>query len=1081
MRAVFSSPLLTTLVVCVLTSSLGTAQTAWFPFSPAGPVTAGSAVDASALLLDYAGQDITTAIDNRGPLHTGSDGHFYFTGTGKRAKFYGPNFMLNTIFPPNPEAPQQPGEYQGIVPPDAADQLAIRLSRMGANIVRLHFIDGGYGRPISIWDPAYPNDTRHFDSLQVNRLDYLVYQLKKHGIYCDINLHAGRNFRSGDGVKDYDQFPNFALNKPATQFDPVMIQLQQEYASNLLSHVNPYTHLRLADDPAVAIVEISNEDSMLYSFANDQLGAIANASACGQGMSCGLPASYSSQLDRLWNSWLSKKYGSDAALSAAWNSGASTESAIWSTKPFASGSSGWVVQSFEGARATVSSEASSATSTGTAARVNIANTAGAIWDVQLSRAGLSLQNGQLYDLSFSLKGTAGTQVRADLIQDQSAYTFYQVAGNFNAQPAWQKVAATFQASVSNAGHVQLNLDVGAVTGTVWIDNVSLTPHVASGLLSGESLAQKSVRRQTTANLSGYVLARNQDLHQFYYETEQTFFDGMNQFLRNTIGVKSMITGTAGFGLPLNYDLASHQDFVDEHVYPDYPILTDTPDALSTWTIQNKPFSADPFFLLFTWSSLAVQGKPFTVTESVDPFPCDYAVEWFPWLTTFANFQDWDALMPSLYGNFPDDYFAPMPPSQGWKGNYFFALGGNPIASAQYPVASRIFLGAQNTPAAERISIQANRTDLLQGDPRLVTGQIFGGNGYADWQSLVHSVRTSYGDAPTSRTNWAGEAPPVVTSDHGELTYDKSDSAKPIYKVSSPYLQSVTGFVAGKAINLSNLSVAASPSTAPFASVTLQPVDGQPLLSSKRLLLSVLTRYENTGMIWNATRTSLGNNWGTAPSLIEPLAAAYTLHLRPDAHFAVYALDAQGNRAKQVGEGTGTLQLSLNTGVDATVWYEVAAVGGTTNAVTANQSYYLVANHSGRCLDVRGGPAATEDGVLLQQWSCWGGDNQKWQVIPGPQGTFELKSKSSGKAVDVVNGPGSLTYGVPIQQWSFWGGTNQLWKLLPTASGFQVVAGNSGLCLDVTGGPAALDNGVGVQQWGCWGGSNQLWQLIPAGN
>ncbi len=1079
MRAVLSSSLLLTLVVGVLAPSFGTAQTGWFPFSPAGPVTAGSAVDASALLLDYTGQDVSTAIDGRGPLHTGSDGHFYFTGNGKRAKFFGPNFMVNTIFPPNPNAPQQPGEYQGIVPPDAADQLAVRLARMGANIVRLHFIDGGYARPVSIWDPAYPNDTRHFDPLQVNRLDYLIYQLKKHGIYCDINLHAGRNFRSGDGVKDYDQFPSFALNKPATQFDPVMIQLQQEYASNLLSHVNPYTHLRLADDPAVAIVEISNEDSMLYSFANDQLGALTNISACGQGMSCGLPASYSSQLDGLWNGWLSNKYGSDAALRAAWNPQAAGQ-AIWSTQPFVSGSSGWVLPCLEGARATVSSEPVSVNGSTSAARIDITNTPGAIWDVQLSRAGLSLQNGQTYDLSFWLKGTAGAQVRADLMQDQSPYTFYQVAGTFNAQPNWQKIAVTFQANVSNSGHVELNLDLGAVTGTVWIDGVSLTPHSAAGLLAEESLAQRSVQRQTTANLSGYTLARNQDLHQFYYETQQSFFDGMNHYLRNTLGVKSLITGTAGFAFPLNDDLASHQDFVDEHAYPDYPVLTDTPDALSTWTIRNKPFSADPFFLLFSWSSAAVQGKPFTITETVDPFPCDYAVEWFPWMTTFANFQDWDALMPELYGNWPDDYFAAMPPP-GWTGNYFFALGGNPIASAQYPVASRIFLGAQNTPAAQQISLQANRTDLLQGDPRVLTGQLFGGNGYADWQSLVHSVRTTYGDAPSSRTNWAGEAPPVVTSDHGELTYDQSDPAKPLYKVSSPYLQSVTGFLAGKSVDLSNFSVTASASTAPFASVTLQPVDGQPLLSSKRLLLSVLTRYANTGMIWNATRTSLGDNWGHAPSLIEPLAAAYTLRLRPDANFAVYALDAQGNRAKQVGGGVGTLQVSLNTGADATVWYEVAAVGATASPVTANQFYYLVASHSGRCLDVRGGTAATGDGVPLQQWSCWGGDNQKWQVIPGAEGTFELKAKSSGKAVDVTNGPSSLANGVPIQQWSFWGGTNQLWTLIPTAGAYQVVARNSNLCLDVTGGPGALDNGVAVQQWGCWGGSNQLWQLIPAGN
>src|SRR5206468_7837873 len=158
------------------------------------------------------------------------------------------------------------------------------------------------------------------------------------------------------------------------------------------------------------------------------------------------------------------------------------------------------------------------------------------------------------------------------------------------------------------------------------------------LLPGESLGLQSVGRQATGNLSSSTPARNRDLHQFYYETEQSFFDGMKGYLRDTVGVKSMMTGTAVFGLPLNADLASHQDFVDEHLYPEYPFLTDTDGTLSHWTIPNRSFTRSPGFLLFTWASLAVKGKPFTVTESDEAFPNDYAAEWLPWLTTFANFQ-----------------------------------------------------------------------------------------------------------------------------------------------------------------------------------------------------------------------------------------------------------------------------------------------------------------------------------------------------------------------------------------------------------------------------------------------------------
>ncbi len=222
---------------------------------------------------------------------------------------------------------------------------------------------------------------------------------------------------------------------------------------------------------------------------------------------------------------------------------------------------------------------------------------------------------------------------------------------------------------------------------------------------------------------------------------------MNAYLRTTLGVKSMMTGTAVFGLPLNADLASHQDFVDEHLYPEYPFLTDTSAALSNWTIPNRSFTRSPGFLLFTWASLAVKGKPFTVTESDEAFPNDYAAEWLPWLTTFANFQDWDALMPKMYGNWPDDYFAEMPP--GWKGNNFFAWA--EIRSRQHS-----FRLHRESSWHRKILVLLNRwlckligPTCCKVDPTLVTGQYFGAKGYADWQALVHSVRASYGDNASS--------------------------------------------------------------------------------------------------------------------------------------------------------------------------------------------------------------------------------------------------------------------------------------------------------------------------------------------
>ena len=41
---------------------------------------------------------------------------------------------------------------------------------------------------------------------------------------------------------------------------------------------------------------------------------------------------------------------------------------------------------------------------------------------------------------------------------------------------------------------------------------------------------------------------------------------------------------------------------------------------------------------------------------------------------------------------------------------------------------------------------------------------------------------------------------------------------------------------------------------------------------------------------------------------------------------------------------------------------------------------LKAVHSGKCLDVAGGPRAVRKGSNIHQWDCWNGTNQKWNIV-----------------------------------------------------------------------------------------------------
>ncbi len=214
---------------------------------------------------------------------TVKDGHF-FDATGRRVRFLGCNFSMGANFPFKEDA----------------DSIAARLHKYGFNAVRLHHMDFA-PTPSGIFDPTSPT-TQRLDPAQVDKLDYLLAALKKNGIYVDLNLKVSRTFTAADGVADADKLPT--LDKVACWFDPRMLELQQQYATQLLDHTNPYTGMRWADDPGLALIETVNEDSLLGAAQAGKLGK--------------LPPSYLYQLEALWNRWLKQKYETTDAMLAAW-------------------------------------------------------------------------------------------------------------------------------------------------------------------------------------------------------------------------------------------------------------------------------------------------------------------------------------------------------------------------------------------------------------------------------------------------------------------------------------------------------------------------------------------------------------------------------------------------------------------------------------------------------------------------------------------------------------------------------------------------------------------------------------------
>jgi Ricin-type beta-trefoil lectin domain-like/Right handed beta helix region len=131
---------------------------------------------------------------------------------------------------------------------------------------------------------------------------------------------------------------------------------------------------------------------------------------------------------------------------------------------------------------------------------------------------------------------------------------------------------------------------------------------------------------------------------------------------------------------------------------------------------------------------------------------------------------------------------------------------------------------------------------------------------------------------------------------------------------------------------------------------------------------------------------------------------------------------------------------------------------------------IISKSSGKCLDVSG--ISTAALALMQQWACWGGDNQTFRFSP-VTGGYEITARNSGLQLDVLGQ--STDDGGSIIQYPFWGGANEIWQVTPTSDGyFSLTPINSGKCMNVTESSGA--DGALMEQRTCSGIDSQKWSL-----
>ena len=177
---------------------------------------------------------------------------------------------------------------------DLIEQQAAMYAAMGINIVRLHSVFSLLGDPV--------------DADALDRLDRWFAALKAHGIYTQWSVFYPFTIEAGDGYSLYSELPGGSTSGVVT-VSAELQALEWEYLRALLDHENPYTKTTYAEDPALAVIEIRNEDSIFWHAPLNSL------------MSGALPL-HEAALEADWRDWLIAAYGDDAGLAAAWGAGA---------------------------------------------------------------------------------------------------------------------------------------------------------------------------------------------------------------------------------------------------------------------------------------------------------------------------------------------------------------------------------------------------------------------------------------------------------------------------------------------------------------------------------------------------------------------------------------------------------------------------------------------------------------------------------------------------------------------------------------------------------------------------------------
>jgi hypothetical protein len=191
----------------------------------------------------------------------------------------------------------------------AQEGQAMLYAKHGINMLRQHPVEAVLG-PLEqqAQGPGFNHE-------RLDAFDRWFSILKQNGIYMTWSIFYHHVILPDAGIDAdlYAELPDRGSGKDCygmASFVSEYQDAQWQYARLLLDHVNPYTGLAYKDDPALALVEARNEDSIFFH------NPLNDSFVRGQTY-----PHHSARLKAMWQDWLNDRYDTDGALAQAWGAG----------------------------------------------------------------------------------------------------------------------------------------------------------------------------------------------------------------------------------------------------------------------------------------------------------------------------------------------------------------------------------------------------------------------------------------------------------------------------------------------------------------------------------------------------------------------------------------------------------------------------------------------------------------------------------------------------------------------------------------------------------------------------------------